>query len=205
MKSDKIDCDDADEMVNPAVSEVCDGRDTDCDGQTDNIPQSSSLGTVWYVDCDGDGFAAGTSGKVRACDKPPSSRLSGNCQSSGKDWTKKTPNGSTKEDCHDENAEVFPGQTKWFTSPIPNPPGSLDRWDYNCSQWQEARWTGNTNCDESNSDPKRAGWTNTANVDCGNRGEYWDAAKPSSCGGVTQPPCVTLCDSKAKFRTQECH
>ncbi|MSQ02302.1 MAG: hypothetical protein EXR71_10505 [Myxococcales bacterium] len=45
------DCDDADPTVNPAVAEVCNGADDDCDGVADN-----GVTTVYWVDGDGDGY-----------------------------------------------------------------------------------------------------------------------------------------------------
>ncbi|MBM4369389.1 MAG: putative metal-binding motif-containing protein, partial [Deltaproteobacteria bacterium] len=45
------DCDDADDAINPASVEVCDERDNDCDGDTDE-----GVSTTWYADADRDGF-----------------------------------------------------------------------------------------------------------------------------------------------------
>lgn len=47
------DCDDADEQVNPAAEERCDGADDDCDGEVDE--DAADGWTVW-LDLDGDGY-----------------------------------------------------------------------------------------------------------------------------------------------------
>lgn len=46
-----LDCDDLNATVFPGASELCDGLDNDCDGETDE-----EVGSVWYADVDGDGF-----------------------------------------------------------------------------------------------------------------------------------------------------
>jgi hypothetical protein len=45
------DCDDADPAIHPGAEEVLNGRDDNCDGQTDE-----GLGQWWYLDLDGDAF-----------------------------------------------------------------------------------------------------------------------------------------------------
>ena len=52
--ADDQDCDDDDEDVNPDATEVCDGVDNDCNGDSDG-EDAEDLHT-WYVDADGDGF-----------------------------------------------------------------------------------------------------------------------------------------------------
>jgi len=48
------DCDDADPTVHPGATEVCDGKDNDCDGSID--PETAADAVVWYVDSDTDGY-----------------------------------------------------------------------------------------------------------------------------------------------------
>ena len=51
--SDCTDCDDGDAAVNPDSSELNDGIDNDCDGNTDEDDDDP---TIWYLDYDGDGY-----------------------------------------------------------------------------------------------------------------------------------------------------
>jgi hypothetical protein len=49
--ADGTDCDDASAIAHPGASEVCNGRDDDCDGTVDD-----GLLSTFYADTDGDGF-----------------------------------------------------------------------------------------------------------------------------------------------------
>ena len=81
------DCDDSLTAVHPGVSETCNGRDDDCDGNTDGV---GSLGApTWYADSDGDGFGV-LSGAVAMCVAPPA-------------------HVTNHTDCNDTMAEVRPG------------------------------------------------------------------------------------------------
>jgi len=59
------DCDDTDPDVNPAGTEVCDGSDNNCNGETDE----EGNGGPFYFDGDGDGFGVDTD-TVSACEAP---------------------------------------------------------------------------------------------------------------------------------------
>ena len=41
--ADSTDCDDSDAAIHPGASEICDGKDNDCDGIIDNIPSTTVL------------------------------------------------------------------------------------------------------------------------------------------------------------------
>ena len=57
------DCDDGDANVHPGADEICDDKDSDCNGEGD------SPSTTWYPDGDGDGYGDSLAG-VLACVQP---------------------------------------------------------------------------------------------------------------------------------------
>jgi len=72
------DCDDQDPASHPNVSELCDGKDNDCDGQTDEQVQDRTF----YRDSDGDGY--GTSSDTKTDCKQPNGYVvrDGDCDDS---------------------------------------------------------------------------------------------------------------------------
>lgn len=81
------DCDDATATAHPGREELCNGRDDDCDGDTDEAGASGE--TVWFADADGDGFGDPES-PTTACAAPAAHVLDGT-------------------DCDDGRADTFPG------------------------------------------------------------------------------------------------
>ncbi|MEC7985993.1 MAG: MopE-related protein, partial [Myxococcota bacterium] len=71
------DCDDLESYANPSMTEVCDGIDNNCDGNTD---ESTALDALeYYTDADGDGFGAIEAAQT-ACVLPTgTSPLSNDC------------------------------------------------------------------------------------------------------------------------------
>lgn len=81
------DCDDGDPAIHPAATEVCDGRDNDCDGNVD-VGEAVDA-RAYYKDVDADGF--GDPGQVLlACNQPPGFVSEGT-------------------DCDDQDPRTFPG------------------------------------------------------------------------------------------------
>ena len=85
-RDDGLDCDDTDPEVHPNAVETCDGRDEDCDGDTDDDPVD---GETRYLDADGDGYG-NPEGAASAC--PDDADYS-----------------DLDTDCHDGDASFHPG------------------------------------------------------------------------------------------------
>ncbi len=83
------DCDDSLGGVNPSVEEACNGRDDDCDGETD---EENAAGCVtYYLDLDGDGYGVAEAEGFCLCAPNPPIQ------------------GTGLGDCNDEDAAVSPG------------------------------------------------------------------------------------------------
>ena len=85
--ADASDCDDLDDLVNPASAEFCDGVDQNCDGVIDE-----GVMDVFYADTDGDDYGDAIS-SVSACDQP-------------------TGYVTDASDCDDANAATNPAATE---------------------------------------------------------------------------------------------
>ena len=54
LTADASDCDDGNPAVNPVATEMCDGIDNNCDGETDGPDAADTM--TFYADVDGDGY-----------------------------------------------------------------------------------------------------------------------------------------------------
>ncbi len=102
------DCDDHNNTIHPAATEVCDGIDQTCDGSEDGAVDAES----WYADDDGDGRGDPET-SVDACDQP-----------SG------TVSGDAADDCDDSQPTVYPGAEEFCDTLDNDCDGSVDEEAY---------------------------------------------------------------------------
>ena len=91
--------------VNPGATEVCNGLDDDCDGTTDGSDAADA--TVYYADCDGDGYAPTDAERRRTCSEPVA--VPGDCPLG--DWVTREPADAASTDCDDTDPNRHPGAT----------------------------------------------------------------------------------------------
>ncbi len=97
---DATDCDDGCASCRPGGTEICDGLDQDCSGAADE-----GLLSVFYADCDRDGFVAAGAMSTAGCAAPASGPAA--CPSGA--WISSPP---AQPDCDDSCAACRPGGTE---------------------------------------------------------------------------------------------
>lgn len=177
---DDRDCDDGCATCNPAIATEarCDGRDDDCDGAIDD-----GLQTVFYVDCDRDGYApVGVAPSPPMCAAPAAPPSS--CGSGG--WTARAP-GPAAVDCADGDSRAFPTQTMYFSTPIAGAPAGR-RYDFDCDGSESRQYSGAGSCVSmgAGSCVRTTGWTDGTDPACGVSESF-----VTGCSGVCFPTTVT--------------
>lgn len=131
------DCDDNDPAVYTGAEELCDNRDNNCNDAKDETAPT------YYVDCDGDGFAAKDAVAIQQCDVPPAPTKYCELGQSGQ-WVNTAPSVGTT-DCWDLSPNVRPmtateANSAWSFDPIADRTEAVD-YDYNCDELEEPRIT----------------------------------------------------------------
>ncbi|MBT3221352.1 MAG: hypothetical protein HN348_19895, partial [Proteobacteria bacterium] len=128
----KDECDDDDDTVHPQATEVCDGKDTDCNGIIDDVSEVPH----WYVDDDGDGFGLEAANPPEGCDAPDPSG-----------WA------SNDLDCDDSNKAINPATAEVYYDGVDQDCDGDTEWDkdgdgYECSSEVDTDCSGD-DCDDS--------------------------------------------------------
>lgn len=132
-------------------------------------PETCTTPTAWHRDNDGDGHGSGV--VLSSCAQPPG-------------WVE------SDDDCDDTNANVFPGQTAYFTTPR-----SDGSYDYDCDKNQTRKHESGGGCHKVNDQCNASGSTN-----------YWRDSTIPACG-QTAPwilVCQLGCIPSEEQRTQPC-
>ena len=136
------DCNDANASINPTISEICDGIDQNCDGQTDE-----GVKTTFYQDSDGDGYGNNSSTTL-SC-SVPSGYVSDNT------------------DCDDGDNTEYPGVI-WYADADNDSYGDINT-SNTCERGSLSHpTTNNTDCNDANSSafPNATETCNSIDDDC---------------------------------------
>jgi hypothetical protein len=177
------DCNDGSASIRPGAAETCNDIDDDCDALVDD----GLAFATYYADCDRDGFTPSPPTTTTACRAPTSAPV---VCGSGR-WLAAA---SSITDCVDQNANVFPGQTAYFTTAItPTRPLGLE-FDYDCSGAVSLQYPRSSNGMCSSCDTSGAtGWSGSV-LTCGVAGSYLTCSLVPGIG----------CSSSSMIRTQGC-
>ncbi|MFM7202976.1 MAG: MopE-related protein [Myxococcota bacterium] len=166
------DCNDSDNKIFVGASELCDSKDNDCDGQTDE-----SAGTTYYRDADGDGYGT-SSTSVIACS---------------------TPSGyvSNSTDCNDTNNAIKPNATETCDGVDQNCNGSIDEGLTQTAYYQDLDGDGYGNPSVVKNDcAKPTGYVSNS-FDCRDTNDQINPAATETCNGVDEDCDGTVDDGLA--------
>ncbi len=153
------DCDDGNDGIHPEATEVCDDLDNDCNDLVDD-----GVGTMWYLDSDGDDYGDPDLG-VRACDQP-AGRVADNT------------------DCDDANADVHPGATEICDGLDNNCVGGVDEGLTLNTFYRDADGDGHGDPDVTTSAcAAPVGWV-TSSDDCDDTSAVKFPGNPELCDGL---------------------
>jgi hypothetical protein len=120
------DCDDGDPAVNPGATEVCNGKDDDCDSYIDN---HAADGFDWYPDADGDGYGDAAGKVINNCSGP-------------------STHVADSSDCDDGDPLVNPGETEIWYDGVDSDCDGADDYDQDADGYRSAEHGGD-DCDDS--------------------------------------------------------
>ncbi|HQK50361.1 MAG TPA: putative metal-binding motif-containing protein [Myxococcota bacterium] len=141
-----LDCDDNRKTVYPGAREACNGRDDNCDGNTDE--EGAAGCTLYYLDGDRDGYGKASDSRCLCA--------------AFQNW-----DALSADDCCDADARARPNQTEWFTQK-----NYCNSWDYDCDGTVQVQWTRTGGCiggwPDCQADP---GWYGAV-PSCGAQGQW---------------------------------
>jgi hypothetical protein len=147
--SSSTDCDDADKTVNPGATELCNGKDDNCDGTTDESTAADVK--TWYQDVDGDGYGTPLASKVQCTQ--PSGYVSSNTDCNDTDkavnpGAAEVCNGKD-DDCNGQTDEGSATDAKtWYQDADVDKYGNPNKSKKTCTQ-PSGYVTDNTDCDDN--------------------------------------------------------
>jgi len=170
------------EMPVPGTPATTDCMDLDATLRPDN---------VWYVDCDGDGYASVGARSQVSCFSPVAAMA---CSQPTAAWTLTAPTSTSHQDCFDLDAHAFPGSSYFSATPF-HPGGGAVSYDYNCNGTWDLQHPsgGNGTCTGASILTCGPGPTWVGNVMCGDAGRTLTTCSwgPTGCAPSASMPAVS--------------
>ena len=185
------DCDDADDTAYPGATELCDGIDNDCDGETDD-----SAGTLYYTDADGDGYGADITATYSCTPIPGAVTSGGDCNDND---ISIHPGAADPCDAIDQDCSGGPFATTWYQDADGDGYGNEAVTTEDCTQP-----VGFANNASDCNDADELVYPGNGCGNCGNNEQAWIATHQSelldaistcsgSCFGSSDPDCLAIC------------
>ena len=145
--SNASDCDDDDASISPDATELCDGIDNDCDGETDEGSAADAFEV--FFDYDGDGYGRDDSSETACSVEDGWAAAGGDCADTDPDVNPGVPEvcNDLDDDCDDELDEGLDGN--WYRDQDGDGYGDPDDAVAGCPDDDEGWVPNQSDCDDS--------------------------------------------------------
>jgi large repetitive protein len=143
------DCNDQNSSIHPGATEICDGKDNDCNGLIDD---NATNATTWYLDADGDSYGDPDAPFILSCNQPEGYQPdNSDCDDSNPDVHPDAVEvcDGIDNDCNGQIDDNAANATTWYRDLDGDSFGNPYAYIKSCIQ-PEGYLADNSDCDDSN-------------------------------------------------------